>query len=136
MTLKSDKLMIDHRSAFLPTTYNSSPNRSTISSADAVDVTALASTVINVVGKSTLVVSVEFSASGANCIVVPVFYDSDGTVMFIGADMNFTATTLRRGAAGDYMAAVGVQDTQGATTIRLLLKYISSGNVDIFGGVI
>lgn len=134
--VSGDKLMIDHRSAYLPTTFNSSPNRSAVNVADAVDVTALASTAIPVLGKSTLVVSVEFSVAGANCIITPVFYDSGETVMFVGPDMNFTASTLRRGGAGDYMAGVQNQDSQGATTIRLLLKYISSGNVDIYGGVV
>ena len=57
MTLQTDKQMIDHRSAYLPTTFNSSPNRSAVAVADAVDVTALASTTIPVLGKSTLVVS-------------------------------------------------------------------------------
>jgi len=136
MGLQTDKQMIDHRSGYLPTTFNSSPNRSAINVADSVDVTALASTPIQVLGKSTLIVSVEFSVAGTNCIIVPVFYDSAGIVMLIGPDMNFTASTLRRGVAGYYMSAVMVQDSQGATTIRLLLKYISGGNVNIYGGVI
>lgn len=130
------KSFIDHRSDYLPITFNSSPNRSAVAVADSADVTALVSTVLSVLGKSTMVISVEFSTVGANCIIVPVFYDGNGVLMFIGPDVNFGASTLRRGVAGDYMSSLQVQDTQGATTIRFLLKYISSGNVDIYAGVI
>ena len=130
------KEYIDHRSDYLPTTFNSSPNRSAVSSADATDATALASTAITVGGHSTLVVSGEFSVAGGSALVAPVFYDSGGTLMFIGPDMQLGATGSRRGVAGDYMAPVQVQDTQGATTIRLLLRYISTGNIDIYAGVI
>lgn len=129
---------MDFSSEHLPTTFNSSPNRSAIAAADAVDITALASTSITVGDKAGLVISCEFSVSGANCTIVPIFYDAAGTPipMFIGDDLVFVATTLRRGAAGDYIAPARILDTMGATSIKLMVKSISSGNVDVYGGVI
>ena len=127
---------MDFSSDHLPTTYNSSQNRSAVSSADAADVTALSSTAITVGDKNSLVISCEFSVAGAYCIVVPVFYDSDGVVMFIGDELSFIASTLRRGASGDYMSSAKLVDTTGATSIRLLVKTISAGNVDVYAGVI
>ncbi len=126
----------DFSSEHLPTTYNSSPNRSNVSSPDSTDITALSSTAITVGDKSNLIISIEFNTSGANCTIVPIFYDSNGTPMFIGDDLVFVATTLRRGSTGPYCSPGRIVDCMGATTIRLLIKSISTGSVTVYGGVI
>lgn len=135
----SGKIQVfDYASRHLPTTFYSSPNRSAIGSADSVDISALSSTAITVGDKSVLVVAADFSNSGANCVVVPIYYDAAGTpaVIGIGEELVFQATTLRRTAAGNYMAQIRMVDVFGATNIRLLVKSISAGTVNLYGEVL
>jgi len=128
----------DFASLHLPTTFYSSPNRAAIAAADNVDLSALTSTAITVGDKSVLVIGVDFSVSGANCVIVPVFYDGAVTpaIIGIGDELPFSAMQWRRTAAGNYFGALKIVDVLGATSIRLALKSISSGNVNIYGDVI
>jgi hypothetical protein len=128
----------DFASLHLPTTFYSSPNRSGINVADAVDLSALTSTAITVGDKSVLIVGVDFNTAGANCVLVPVFYDGAGTpaIIGIGEEIALSAAQWRRTAAGNYFGNLKIVDVMGATSIRLAVKSISSGSINIYGEVI
>lgn len=130
--------IFDYASRHITNGFYNSPNRSTISSADSVDVSALSSTAITVGDKSVLVIAVDFNTSGANCIIVPVYYDNNASpaIIGIGDELVFQASTLRRTASGNYLAAIKMADVFGATNIRLLLKSISAGSINVYGEVL
>jgi hypothetical protein len=130
--------LFDYASRHIPNTFYNSPNRSGVSSADGVDLSALSSTAITVGDKSVLAIAVDFNTSGANCIIVPVYYDSNATpqIIGIGEELVFQATTLRRTAAGNYLAPIKMVDVFGATNIRLMVKYLSAGTINVYGEVL
>jgi len=128
----------DFSSLQLPTTFYSSPNRSGISSADAVDLSALSSTDITVGDKSVLVIEVDFNTAGAYCTIVPVFYDAAGTpaIIGVGPELSFAATQWRRTSSGNYFGEIKMVDTFGAAKVKLAVKSISAGTAHVYGGVI
>lgn len=128
----------DFASLHLPSTFYSAPNRATISAADGVDLSALTSTAITVGDKSVLLIEVDFNTAGANCVIVPVFYDGAVTpaIIGIGEEIAFSASLWRRTAAGNYFSNLKMIDVMGAASIRLAVKSISAGNINIYGEVI
>ncbi len=130
--------LFDYASRHVPNTFYNTPNRSGVNAADGVDVSALSSTAITVGDKSVLVIAVDFNTSGANCIIVPVYYDNNASpaIIGIGEELVFQANTLRRTAAGNYLAPIKMVDVFGATNIRLLVKYLSGGTINVYGEVL
>jgi len=128
----------DFASLHLPSTFYSAPNRATISAADGVDLSALTSTAITVGDKSVLLIEVDFNTAGANCVIVPVFYDGATTpaIIGVGEEIAFTASQWRRTSTGNYFGTVKMVDVMGATSIRLAVKSISTGSMNIYGEVI
>ena len=78
--------------------------------------------------KSKALLRVNFSDSGANAVVNPVYTDGNGIVS-IGPTATITATTRQDGSA--YMAPVESFDTFGATKIAFYVVSISAGTIDI-----
>ena len=128
----------DFSSLQLPTTFYSSPNRSAVDTADGVDLSALSSTDITVGDKSVVVIEVDFNTSGANCVIVPVFYDGAGTpaIIGIGPELSFSATQWRRTSTGNYFGEMKIVDTHGAAKVKLAVKSISAGTINVYGGAI
>jgi hypothetical protein len=130
--------LFDYASRHLPNTFYNSPNRSGVAAADGVDVSALASTAITVGDKSVLVIAVDFNTAGANCIIVPVYYDSNASpaIIGVGEELVFQASVLRRTAAGNYLGGIKMVDVFGATNIRLLVKTLTVGTINVYGEVL
>lgn len=134
----SNVQIFDYASRHLPNSFFNSPNRSGVAAADSVDLSALSSTAITVGDKSVLVISVDFNTAGANCIIVPVFYDENATpaIIGIGEELVFQASTLRRTASGNYLGAIKMVDVFGATNVRLAVRSLSGGTINVYGGVL
>ena len=128
----------DFASLHLPTTFYSSPNRNGVDTADSIDLSVLTSTAIAVGDKSVLVIEVDFTAAGANCVLVPVYYDAAVTpaIIGIGEEIGFSATQWRRVSDGNYFGVLKIVDVMGATTIKLAVKSISSGSINVYAGVL
>ena len=78
--------------------------------------------------KSKALLRVNFSDSGANAVVNPVYLDTDDVVS-IGPTVTITATTRQDGAA--YMAPIESFDTFGASKVSFYIVSISAGTIDI-----
>jgi len=130
--------LFDYASRHVSNAFYNTPNRSGVAAADSVDLSALSSTAITVGDKSVLVIAVDFNTLGANCIIVPVYYDNNASpaIMGIGEELVFQASTLRRTAAGNYLPPIKMIDVFGATNIRLAVKYLSGGTINIYGEVL
>jgi hypothetical protein len=130
--------IFDYASRHISNNFYNTPNRSGVASADSVDLSALSSTAITVGDKSVLVIAVDFNTAGANCIIVPVYYDNNASpaIIGIGEELVFQATTLRRTATGNYLAAIKMVDVFGATNIRLMVKNLSAGTINIYSEVL
>lgn len=76
---------------------------------------------------SKALISLEFSASGANCVLYPVYLDQND-VPILGKAITITASSQTMGGS-NYVAPMEIVDTYGARRIQFLPDSISSGNV-------
>jgi len=71
---------------------------------------------------------VNFSTSGANAVIRPLYYDANG-VECIGDSVTVTAIARQDGSA--YMSPVEFFDTYGANQMRFVVDSISAGTIDV-----
>lgn len=78
--------------------------------------------------QSKALLRVNFSDSGANTVVRPLYTD-DSSVVSVGDPVTITAIARQDGAA--YMSPVEVFETYGANKIAFVIDSISAGTIDI-----
>lgn len=74
---------------------------------------------------SKILINLEFTVEGANCVFYPIYLDKNG-VSVLGASITITATGSTLGGT-NYIAPLQVLDTYGANKIQFLISSISSG---------
>lgn len=78
--------------------------------------------------QSKALLRINFSNSGANTVVRPLYTD-DSDIVAIGDTVTITATARQDGAA--YMAPVEVFEVYGANKIAFVIESISAGTLDL-----
>ena len=78
--------------------------------------------------QSKALLRVNFSVSGANTVVRPIYTD-DSDILSVGDPVTITAISRQDGAA--YMAPVEVFEVYGANKIAFVIESISAGTIDI-----
>lgn len=76
---------------------------------------------------SKVLINLEFSVSGANCVLYPVYLDQNDTTI-LGKAITITTSSQTMGGS-NYIAPMEIIDTYGARQIQFLPDSISSGNV-------
>lgn len=71
---------------------------------------------------------VNFSTSGANAVIRPI-YEDDDEILAVGDTVTVTATSHLDGTA--FMAPVELFETYGANRISFYIESISAGTIDI-----
>lgn len=78
--------------------------------------------------RSKVLLRVNFSNSGANAVIRPVYWDGAG-VATIGSSVTITAIARQEGAA--YMSPVEIFEPYGASKISFVIDSISAGTIDV-----
>ncbi|RLB91924.1 MAG: hypothetical protein DRH10_00705 [Deltaproteobacteria bacterium] len=77
---------------------------------------------------SKILLRCNFSTSGANASISPLYYDSDG-VEVVGDPVTINAIARQDGAA--YMAAMEIFESYGANKVAFLVNSVSAGTVNL-----